>query len=109
MNNKPINIDKTSFGCVQENEQFTTHEQEKKMNAIGLADELRQYYSVFEGFVWLSKHETMLRTIPALEAEIEELKQCLRLGYDDTMDYLTINKLGGENNHWLVLTRKLLK
>ena len=42
------------------------------------------------------------------EEEIEELKDCLKMAHDDTMDYLKLNNLGGENNHWLVWARRLL-
>jgi hypothetical protein len=39
---------------------------------------------------------------------IAELESCLDFALQDTMDYIRLNNLGGENNHWLVWARKLL-
>jgi hypothetical protein len=39
---------------------------------------------------------------------IAELESCLDFALQDTMDYLRLNNLGGENNHWIVWARKLL-
>lgn len=44
-----------------------------------------------------------------LEAENVKLRECLRGMHDDNMDYLTRNKLGGENNHWMRQARALLE
>ena len=40
-----------------------------------------------------------------LIAAAPELLEALQIGYAETMDYIDRNKLGGENNHWLVLAR----
>jgi len=41
------------------------------MNALELADELKEWVNEFEDFAWLTKHETMLRQ---QQAEIEALR-----------------------------------
>lgn len=44
------------------------------------------------------------------EARVEQLETALRMGYEDTMDYIKRNHLSGaENNHWLVLARAAMK
>ena len=51
-------------------------------------------------------------THPAKELTDEDYKEalaCLQFALDDTMDYLTLNNLGGENNHWLVWARAILR
>jgi hypothetical protein len=40
---------------------------------------------------------------------IEELHETLEGLYRDNIDYLTLNNLGGYDNHWLVMARKVLK
>jgi hypothetical protein len=40
-----------------------------------------------------------------LIAAAPDLLEALKMGYADTMDYIQLNKLGAENNHWLVLAR----
>lgn len=40
-----------------------------------------------------------------LIAAAPELLAALQMGYADTMDYIRLNNLGGENNHWLVQAR----
>jgi hypothetical protein len=53
-----------------------------------------------------------LYTHPVKELTDEDYKEalaCLQFALDDTMDYLTLNKLGGENNHWLVWARAILR
>lgn len=40
-----------------------------------------------------------------LIAAAPDLLEALRLGLAETMDYITRNNLGGENNHWLVMAR----
>ena len=53
-----------------------------------------------------------LYTHPVKELIDEDYKEalaCLQFALDDTMDYLTLNKLGGENNHWLVWARAILR
>lgn len=40
-----------------------------------------------------------------LIAAAPDLLEALKIGYAETMDYIQRNKLGGENNHWLVLAR----
>jgi transcription initiation factor IIE alpha subunit len=51
-------------------------------------------------------------THPVKELTDENYKEalaCLKFALDDTMDYLTLNNLGGENNHWLVWARAILR
>jgi hypothetical protein len=53
-----------------------------------------------------------LYTHPVKELTDEDYKEalaCLQFALDDTMDYLTLNNLGGENNHWLVWARAILR
>ena len=55
---------------------------------------------------------TPLYTHPVKELTDEDYKEalaCLQFALDDTMDYLTLNNLGGENNHWLVWARAILR
>lgn len=40
-----------------------------------------------------------------LIAAAPDLLEALQGLHDDTMDYIKLNNLGGENNHWLVLAR----
>lgn len=40
-----------------------------------------------------------------LIAAAPELLEALQMGYAETMDYIRLNNLGAENNHWLVLAR----
>jgi hypothetical protein len=49
---------------------------------------------------------------PVKELTDEDYKEalaCLQFALNDTMDYLTLNNLGGENNHWLVWARAILR
>lgn len=41
-------------------------------------------------------------------ARIAKLEAIVKGLYDDNMDYLTRNNLGGENNHWMKAARKAL-
>ena len=53
-----------------------------------------------------------LYTHPVKKLTDEDYKEalaCLKFALDDTMDYLTLNNLGGENNHWLVWARAILR
>ena len=53
-----------------------------------------------------------LYTHPVKELTDEDYKEaldCLKFALDDTMDYLTLNNLSGENNHWLVWARAILR
>jgi hypothetical protein len=43
------------------------------------------------------------------DEDYKEALACLQFALDDTMDYLTLNNLGGENNHWLVWARAILR
>ena len=54
-------------------------------------------------------YEINMDYINKLQAEIEALKDCLKTTHDETMSYIKLNSLGGENNHWLVWARELLK
>jgi hypothetical protein len=59
-----------------------------------------------------SKGSVPLYTHPVKELTDEDYKEalaCLQFALNDTMDYLTLNNLGGENNHWLVWARAILK
>lgn len=40
-----------------------------------------------------------------LIAAAPDLLAALKMGYADTMDYIRLNKLGGEDNRWLVMAR----
>jgi hypothetical protein len=42
------------------------------------------------------------------EDRVRELEAALRGLYDDNVDYLRLNNLGGYDNHWLVAARKAL-
>jgi hypothetical protein len=56
--------------------------------------------------------EIPLYTHPVKELTDEDYKEalaCLQFALNDTMDYLTLNNLGGENNHWLVWARAILR
>jgi tRNA C32,U32 (ribose-2'-O)-methylase TrmJ len=53
----------------------------------------------------LAKHK---RLIDALKAENERLREALKGLYDDQVDYLTLNHLGGMDNHWMVRARAAL-
>ena len=44
-----------------------------------------------------------------LQQQISELRAALEGLLADITDYQTINKLGGENNHWQVQARAVLK
>ena len=44
-----------------------------------------------------------------LRMENEALKTALQDLHDDIMDYSRLNKLGAENNHWLVIARHVLQ
>ena len=49
--------------------------------------------------------------VAALRAEVEaarEMREALQALHDDNMDYLTRNKLGGENNHCMKWARKAI-
>jgi len=52
------------------------------MNANELADELESYQEIPVEKVWVSAAAIMLRTIPALEAEIEALEAKLEEAED---------------------------
>ena len=56
-------------------------------------------------------HTLPLYTHPAklTDEDYKEALACLQFALDDTMDYLTLNNLGGENNHWLVWARAILR
>lgn len=43
-----------------------------------------------------------------LARQVAGLREALKGLYDDQVDYLTINKLGGMDNHWMVRARKEL-
>ena len=43
------------------------------------------------------------------DEDYKEALACLQFALDDTTDYLTLNNLGGENNHWLVWARAILR
>jgi hypothetical protein len=76
------------------------------MNAYELADRLTTPRSSGEEAMLVINH-----AIPMLRQQadrIAELESCLDFALQDTMDYLRLNNLGGENNHWLVWARKLL-
>ena len=58
------------------------------------------------------QHTIPLYTHPVKELTDEDYKEaldCLKFALDDTMDYLTLNNLSGENNHWLVWARAILR
>ena len=58
------------------------------------------------------QHTIPLYTHSAKELTDEDYKEalaCLQFALNDTMDYLTLNNLGGENNHWLVWARAILR
>ena len=44
----------------------------------------------------------------SLARQVAGLREALKGLYDDQVDYLTINKLGGMDNHWMVRARKEL-
>jgi len=53
-------------------------------------------------------HGECAAEIGKLKAERDALREALQGLYDDTMDYIRLNDLGGENNHWLVVARAAL-
>ena len=53
----------------------------------------------------------LAKEIKRLRDQIEagkKLAMALKLLHDDTLEYLTINKIGGENNHAMKLARETL-
>lgn len=50
----------------------------------------------------------LYRSPPARDSVIEEMAEALQALHDDNVDYLTINKLGGVNNHCLVRAREAI-
>jgi hypothetical protein len=44
-----------------------------------------------------------------LIASAPQLLEALRGLHDDTIEYLRLNNLGGENNHWLVIARAAIQ
>ena len=76
------------------------------MNAYELAEKLNDAVNKNEKHVTLDIQAMLMLRQQA--DRIAELESCLDFALQDTMDYITLNNLDGENNHWLVWARKLL-
>lgn len=48
------------------------------------------------------------RELRRLNERVAQLEMVLKGLHDDQVDYLTLNNLGGINNHWLKLAREVL-
>ena len=53
-------------------------------------------------------YTSLLAERDRLKSQVEELRGALEGLLADITEYQTINKLGGENNHWQVIARAAL-
>jgi hypothetical protein len=76
-----------------------------EMNALELADELKEWVSEFEDFAWLAKHEAMLRQ---QQAEIEALR-AKTLTDEEIFDIAIDTNVGGSDQSVLDFARAILR
>ena len=84
-----------------------------RANALDdLNNRMMKFMKSYNEMAWKLEEVGGAYTHPVKELTDEDYKEalaCLQFALDDTMDYLTLNNLGGENNHWLVWARAILK
>ena len=73
------------------------------------ADYIAQLEKGLESSIAMNKAQAERQVKELTDEDYKEALACLQFALDDTMDYLTLNNLGGENNHWLVWARAILR
>jgi len=76
----------------------------QETEAIKIAKEL-EALGGDNGLRTMSRAAAELRRLHEVNAE---LVMALKGLHDDVMDYIKLNGLGGENNHWLVIARAVI-
>jgi hypothetical protein len=96
--------EKNSYEVVFDGEKYTT-------KLVELKTDVKEVMRInSDGSGSMIPRGNVIHSVKELtDEDYKEALACLKFALDDTMDYLTLNNLSGENNHWLVWARAILR